>query len=256
MSASVVRFESASKTYRSGSFWAHSATDALHPTDFEIGPGEIVAMVGESGSGKTTFGRLCLGLAEPTTGRVLLEGERFPANCRLLARTPRRCPAEPVGFARPPPASCASGTEPILSAALANRASARLRACAMLDRVGLSANYADRFPHELSGGQRQRVAIARALVTSPRLIVFDEAVSALDMSVQAQILNPIRDMQGETGFSGLFITHDLAAARYVADRVAVMRSGRIVHCCHAADLYLPAPHEYTRQLQRASGLSS
>ena len=84
MSASVVRFESASKTYHSGPFWAHSATDALHPTDFEIGPEEMVAMVGESGSGKTTFGRLCLGLAEPTTGRVLLEGERFPANCRLL----------------------------------------------------------------------------------------------------------------------------------------------------------------------------
>jgi peptide/nickel transport system ATP-binding protein len=256
MSASVVRFESASKTYHSGPFWAHSATDALHPTDFEIGPEEMVAMVGESGSGKTTFGRLCLGLAEPTTGRVLLEGERFPANRRLLRGRLAAVLQNPSASLDPHLRVGASVTEPILSAALANRASARLRACAMLDRVGLSANYADRFPHELSGGQRQRVAIARALVTSPRLIVFDEAVSALDMSVQAQILNLIRDMQRETGFSGLFITHDLAAARYVADRVAVMRSGRIVHCCHAADLYAPAPHEYTRQLQRASGLCS
>jgi ABC-type oligopeptide transport system ATPase subunit len=131
----------------------------------------------------------------------------------------------------------------------------RGRAEELLSRVGLSASFAARYPHELSGGQRQRVAIARALVTSPRLIVFDEAVSALDVSVQAQVLNLIKELQAQIGFSALFITHDLAAARYVADRVAVMSEGRVVDTIRAARLYEAAQHSYTRELQEASGLS-
>lgn len=254
MSAPILRFMAAGKTYRVGPFWSRQRTAALHPTDFDIEPGEMVAMVGESGSGKTTFGRLCLGLIGPTTGRVLLEGASFPANRRESRGALGAVLQNPSASLDPQLRVGASIAEPILVAGLAKREGARRLVSAMLERVGLAAGHADRFPHELSGGQCQRVAIARALVTSPRLIVFDEAVSALDMSVQAQILNLIRDVQRETGFSGLFITHDLAAARYVADRVAVMRSGRIVDTGSTADLYAPARHEYTQQLQRASGL--
>ncbi len=126
----------------------------------------------------------------------------------------------------------------------------------LLGQVGLSEEFGRRFPHELSGGQQQRVAIARALATAPGLVVFDEAVSALDVSVQAQILNLIRDLRDEIGFACLFITHDIAVARYIADRAIVMRAGRIEDEITKAGLYGAASHPYTRRLQAASGLLS
>ena len=130
----------------------------------------------------------------------------------------------------------------------------RIRICQLLGQVGLPEDFARRLPHELSGGQQQRIAIARALSTTPRLLVFDEAVSALDVSVQAQILNLISDLRDEIGFACLFITHDIAVARYISDRAIVMQSGRIVDEIDKAGLYVAASHPYTRRLQAASGL--
>jgi ABC-type glutathione transport system ATPase component len=127
----------------------------------------------------------------------------------------------------------------------------RTAAARILDQVGLTAAFADRLPHELSGGQRQRVAIARALITRPRFVVFDEAVSALDVSVQAQILNLVHDLQSEHGFGALFISHDLAAVRYLAHRVAVMRSGAVVELADADRFYATPQHPYSRQLLEA-----
>jgi ABC-type glutathione transport system ATPase component len=147
-----------------------------------------------------------------------------------------------------------SVAEPLMVRGPIGRGEAARKVGEMLVWVGLPAGVERRFPHELSGGQRQRVAIARALITTPRLIVFDEAVSALDVSVQAQVLNLIKDLQRRVGFAALFITHDLAAARYVANRFAVLRHGAIVETGPVDGLYRPSPDPYTRGLQEASGL--
>jgi ABC-type glutathione transport system ATPase component len=251
----VISLEAVSKTYARGLPWARRHVEAVRSIDLAIATGETLALVGESGSGKSTIGRLCLGLIAPTSGRVLLDGEPFS---ELRGRLRGRLSAvlqHPLSSLNPRLRVGTSVAEPLAITGTLPRTQTRRRAEEMLGRVGLPASFLARYPHELSGGQRQRVAIARALVTSPRLIVFDEAVSALDVSVQAQVLNLIRELQVQIGFSALFITHDLAAARYLSDRVAVMFEGRIVDTVDAVQLYDVAKHIYTRELQQASGLS-
>jgi len=254
MAGALMSLEAVSKTYAGGLPWSRSRVPAVRSVDLAIGEGETLALVGESGSGKTTLGRLCLGLIEPSSGRVLLEGQTFEG---LRGRLRGRLSAvlqHPQSSLNPRLRVGTSVIEPLVIGAGVSRRNARQRAAEMMARVGLGSSVAERYPHELSGGQRQRVAIARALVTWPRFIVFDEAVSALDVSVQAQVLNLIKALQQQIGFAALFITHDLAAARYVARRVAVMLRGEIVDVVPALQLYRPAPHPYTRQLQQASGL--
>jgi ABC-type glutathione transport system ATPase component len=209
-----------------------------------VAEGETLGVVGESGSGKTTAGRVALGLQRPTRGAVRFAGKPFPKRRRELAGHMQAVLQHPHWSLNPRMRVGASVAEPLT--VLGERAPDRVPA--MLERVGLEADLADRYPHELSGGQRQRVSIARALVTRPKFIVFDEAVSALDVSVQAQILNLVRDLQQEFRFSALFISHDLGVVRYIADRIAVMRAGEVVETADTHTFYTAPSHEYSKRL--------
>jgi ABC-type glutathione transport system ATPase component len=234
-------------SYRKGPAWQRIRVPAVNRVDLEIAAGETVGLVGESGSGKTTLGRVMLGLVPATTGTFLFEGKPFDPRVR-------RQGALAVVFQHPewalnPRLRCgASIAEPLQIQKLGDRGERQGRVAAMLAEVGLDAELAGRYPGELSGGQRQRMAIARALITSPRFIVFDEAVSALDVSVQSQILNLIRSLQQQHRFAALFISHDLAATRYVAHRIAVMRGGDFVEVAAAQKFYTRPEHPYSRAL--------
>lgn len=227
----------------------------LTDVSFEILPGQIFGLVGESGSGKSTTLRCLMGLEHADSGRVVFDGQdvlaggkagwkRFLAGVKLVFQDPYssldprmtvgRIIAEPLGLLR-------SGSSADHAGAVADT----------LQLVGLSPEMAARYPRSFSGGQRQRIAIARALVTSPRLLVCDEPVSALDVSVQAQVLNLLRDMREELSLSILFVAHDLAVVRYLCDQVAVMEHGRIVENRTVDDLFDSPAHPYTRSLLEA-----
>jgi ABC-type glutathione transport system ATPase component len=252
MTAPVVRLEAAAKTYVVGPPWRRRTLEALHPISLAVESGETLTIVGESGSGKTTLTRLCLGLLHPTAGHVFFEGRLLrPGNRRLRGRMAAVL-QNPASSLNPRMTAAAAIEEPMRICGALDRK----RIGSLLEQVGLPVSLAARLPHELSGGQQQRVAIARALSTSPRLVVFDEAVSALDVSVQAQVLNLIRDLRERVGFACLFVTHDIAVARYVGDRAIVMRAGSVVDEVRRADLYAGAKHPYTRALLVASGLNA
>src|SRR5690606_29492258 len=221
--------------------------DAMRHVSLSVAEGEIVGLVGESGSGKTTPSRVALRLHRPTSGTVRFAGRPFPRRRRELAGRMQAVLQHPHWSLNPRMTVGQSVAEPLT--VLGRPAGDAVTG--MLAQVGLEASFADRYPHELSGGQRQRVSIARALITRPGFIVFDEAVSALDVSVQAQILNLIRDLREEHGFSALFISHDLGAVRYVADRIAVMRAGEIVEIADTATFYDRPAHPYSQQLLEA-----
>ncbi|MGZ8253580.1 MAG: ATP-binding cassette domain-containing protein [Burkholderiaceae bacterium] len=245
--APTIQLRGLAVTYSKGPAWRRVRVPAVNRVDLEIGAGETVGLVGESGSGKTTLGRVMLGLVQPTAGTLLFEGRPFD-------RGLRRQGALAVVFQHPewalnPRLRCGTSVaEPLRIQKLGNRVERQRRVAAMLGEVGLDAELAGRYPGELSGGQRQRMAIARALITNPRFVVFDEAVSALDVSVQSQILNLVRDLQHQHRFSALFISHDLAATRYVAHRIAVMRRGDFVEVAPAASFYSRPEHPYSRLL--------
>jgi ABC-type glutathione transport system ATPase component len=244
VSAPVVSLRNVSVTYR-GRF-LRADFDAVRDVSFDIAAGETLGLVGESGSGKSTLGRVCLGLTTPSRGAVGFEGEAFG---RLRARRGQLAVVlQFPEWALNPRLRCGrSVEEPLAILGVAAEERAR-RVAAMLGAVGLDAGIAERLPGQLSGGQRQRIAIARALVTEPRFIVFDEAVSALDVSVQAQVLNLIRDLQAEHGFGALFISHDIAATRYLSHRLAVMKQGEIVEIGPRERFYATPEHAYSRAL--------
>ncbi|MGV9311891.1 ABC transporter ATP-binding protein [Streptomyces sp. NPDC003691] len=243
----VLELDNASVVFRAARRNGGPVT-AMDGISFRIAPGETLGLVGESGSGKTTTGAVALGLLRPTTGTVRFLGAPHGRRRGAGAGRIQAVLQNPHWSLNPRLTVRDSVAEP-LAAATRTRLRAHHGAVAdLLDRVGLSERFADRYPHELSGGQRQRVAIARSLITGPRFIVFDEAVSALDVSVQAQTLNLIRDLQHEHGFGALFISHDLAAVRYIAHRIAVMRSGRIVELADTARFWTTPEHPYSRTL--------
>ncbi|SDA12607.1 peptide/nickel transport system ATP-binding protein [Methylobacterium sp. UNC378MF] len=249
----LLEIETLSKTFTLRQGWFRPprqvvAADALSLT---LAPGETVAVVGESGSGKSTLGQMILRLAEPDSGRIIFDGQDLLALRGEALRAERRRiqivfqdpfaalnPRQRVGDA------IARG--PMAYGAPKDRAMAEARA--LLDRVGLKAGAADRFPHEFSGGQRQRICIARALALKPRILVADEAVSALDVSVQARVLDLLAELRAEYNLAMLFITHDLRIAARIADRVAVMQRGRIVEAGPAETLFAAPAHAYTRGL--------
>ena len=228
---------------------------AVDGVSFRVGAGETLGLVGESGGGKTTVGLSVLRLVRPSGGTVSFEGRDILAAGRAEMKALRQRMQivfqDPIGALDPRKSVGDSVAEGLRIQGLAPRAEARQRAVEVLDRVGLTAAQARSLPHELSGGQLQRVGIARALVLDPRLVVCDEPVSALDVSIQAQIINLLLDLQAERGLAYLFIAHDLALVRHISDRVAVMYLGRIVESAPAGELFDSPAHPYTRALLSA-----
>ena len=228
---------------------------ALQGIDFTLAAGRSLGVVGESGSGKSTLARLVMALESPSAGQVLFDGQDLQA---LDAAGLRRARAgfqmvfqDPFGSLDPRQPVARIVAEPLVAQGGLAAAERRERVEAMLDAVGLRAADAAKYPHEFSGGQRQRIAIARALVTQPRLIVADEPVSALDVSVQAQVLNLMQDLQDRLGVTYLFISHDLAVVDLVCDEVLVLYQGRVVEQGSPDTLFTHAAHPYTRALMAA-----
>lgn len=243
----VVELRDVSVTFASGIASRRREVRAMSHVSVSIAPGETLGLVGESGSGKTTTGAVVLGLHRPDSGEVRFQGEPLARSLRSRAGRMQAVMQHPRWALDPRSTVLSSVLEPLLVHERRGPET-EARALEMLDQVGLSETFATRRPHQLSGGQLQRVSVARALVTRPAFIVFDEAVSALDVSVQAQILNLIQDLQQEHSFAALFISHDLAAVRYISHHLAVMRAGEIVENA-PADLFYDLPrHPYSRQL--------
>jgi len=228
---------------------------AVNGVSFTVAAGRSVGIVGESGSGKSTIARMVMALDTPTSGSVRLLGRDLHRLSRTELRAARRdfqmVFQDPYGSLDPRRTVERIVAEPLEALADASRAEQRERAAESLVAVGLRATDLAKYPHEFSGGQRQRIAIARALITRPRLIVADEPVSALDVSVQAQVLNLMQDLQQQYGISYLLISHDLAVVNHLCDEVCVVFKGRIVERGEPQQLFAQAEHPYTRALLSA-----
>ena len=232
---------------------ARETVKAVDDVSFTIAPGETLGLVGESGCGKTTLGRAILRLLEPTAGQILLEGEDITkmngSTLRVRRRKFQMIFQDPYGSLNP-----RMTVEQIVGEALdihkltESKSARQKRIFELLKAVGLDSAYAQRYPHEFSGGQRQRIGIARALAVEPKLIICDEPVSALDVSVQAQIINLLQDLQQQRGIAYLFIAHDLAVVEHISHRVLVMYLGKIVEASEAKSLIREPQHPYTQAL--------
>ena len=228
---------------------------ALDDVSFTLQPGRSLGIVGESGSGKSTLARLVMALEAPTQGRVILDGQDLnslsPAELRRTRSKVQMVFQDPYGSLDPRRTVGQTVAEPLAVLHGASRSEQRAQAGEALEAVGLRAADLAKYPHEFSGGQRQRIAIARALITRPKLIVADEPVSALDVSVQAQVLNLMQDLQDQFGVTYLFISHDLSVVDLVCDEVVVLQAGRIVEQGPPTRLFQQPEHPYTQRLLAA-----
>jgi oligopeptide/dipeptide ABC transporter ATP-binding protein len=225
---------------------------AVDGVSFDVYPGETVGIVGESGCGKSTTGRAVVRLEPPTSGSVLFDGTDIAtlstARMRRLRTELQMVFQDPYSSLNPQIRIGDLLAEPLVAHKRLDRAGARAKAAEMLATVGLPKLSLDRYPHELSGGMRQRVGIARALMLEPRLIVCDEPVSALDVSIQAQVLNLLKDLQGEFGLTYVFISHGLGAIKYISDRIVVMYLGKVMETATTAEIFARPKHPYTEIL--------
>jgi ABC-type oligopeptide transport system ATPase subunit len=229
--------------------------DAVAGVSFDIEVGKTLGLVGESGSGKSTTGFCILQLLRPTSGSVRFDGQELTdldgEDLRRVRRDAQIVFQDPYSSLDPRMTVGNIVSEPLLVHKIGSRRDRQVRVRELLDVVGFDPTYVNRYPHEFSGGQRQRIGIARALALSPRLIVCDEPVSALDVSIQAQIINLLKDLQREFNLAYLFIAHDLAVVRSVSDRIAVMHRGRIVETGPADEVYERPKEDYTKALLAA-----
>jgi ABC-type oligopeptide transport system ATPase subunit len=228
---------------------------AVDDVSFEIYPGKTLGLVGESGSGKSTTGYCVLELLKPTSGSVRFLGEELTTmkkeDLRRMRREMQIVFQDPYASLNPRMTVGNIVAEPLLVHKVGNRARRRKTVEELLEVVGFNPDFVNRYPHEFSGGQRQRIGIARALALNPRLIVCDEPVSALDVSIQAQILNLLKDLQSEFGLAYLFVAHDLAVVRTMSDDIAVMNKGQIVEAGPSEQVYSSPKDEYTKALLAA-----
>jgi len=240
---------------RRGLFGDRPGTRVLHGVDVRVGRGETVGIVGESGSGKTTLGRALIRLVEPSAGRIVFDGTDVTHMgedaLRPLRRRMQMIFQDPYASLNPRMTVGEIVGEPLMLHGVAQGTARAEKVRELLSVVGLRPEHDRRYPHEFSGGQRQRIGIARALAAGPKLIVGDEPVSALDVSVQAQVLNLLKDLQAKFGMALVLIAHDLAVVKHAADRVAVMYLGRIVEIADKAELYSQPRHPYTQALLAA-----
>jgi oligopeptide transport system ATP-binding protein len=258
LSAPLLQIEHLTKHFpiRKG-FWGRVAgqVQAVHNVSLEVMAGETLGIVGESGCGKSTLGRCVLQLIQPTSGRVALEGTELttlaPKQLRPLRRQMQIIFQNPYSSLDPRMTIGQTVAEPLEVHHVLKGCALKTRVAELLDQVGLPSDAADRYPHEFSGGQRQRVGIARAIALNPKIIIADECVSALDVSVQAQILNLLQALKSEYGLTYLFISHNLSVVQYISDRVAVMYLGQIVELAPADRLYQQPLHPYSQALLSA-----
>lgn len=260
VSAMLLRVRALKRSYsrtRTSLWHKPEPLQALRGVSFELAAGQSLGVVGESGSGKSTLARLVMALDTPTQGSVELLGRNLHQLPEKELRAARRdfqmVFQDPYGSLDPRMTVERIVSEPLVTLAeKLSQAEQRQQVMNVLDQVGLRAPDADKYPHEFSGGQRQRIAIARALITRPKLIVADEPVSALDVSVQAQVLNLMQDLQRELGLSYLFISHDLAVVQHVCDQVIVLYQGEIVERGTPQKLFSTPEHPYTQALVKAA----